>query len=201
MRIKVAWLVVVVALFGVGRDAQASSPCGIYARLDKVSVGPDENRPTWVLLEGDFLLVKTNRRQVGPARGFMCFSLEKAELDDNGFVESRAPLSGRQADLCRIEWEDLKGLVKTKGKGKAFVAFGSAFSEPFIGFEGARGPNVRETAEEAQQNPIPYPLHHGLTVLRSRRLQESDTSGRGAHDRNPVLVLQEYAIEQDGPPQ
>jgi len=190
MRTKARWLAVVVVLLGGGGEAWASSPCGIYARIEEVSVGPHEDQPTWILIQGDFLVAKTSRRNDGPTRGYLCFSLEQADVTLNGSLENRAPLTGKHKERCLIEWGDLQGLVAEKGNGKAYVAFGSVFSEPF-----QDSPHVWETAEQAEQNPFPYPVHHGLTRLRIPAPQEAE---RNPADRNPVILLQEYQTRQDG---
>src|SRR5215207_4554853 len=69
----------------VCQPAAASYPCGIYARIDKVEVGPDEAKPQWIKVHGDFILVKTSGRLSEPERGIMSFSL----------------VAGRE-DLCRL---------------------------------------------------------------------------------------------------
>ena len=79
----------------VCQPAAASYPCGIYARIDKVELGPDETKPQWIKIHGDFILVKTSGRLSEPERGFMYFSL----------------VAGKE-DLCRLEWADLKALAK-----------------------------------------------------------------------------------------
>ena len=123
----------------------------------------------------------------------MCFSLEKVDVDRNKSIKGRVPLTGKNKERCLIEWDDLKSLVEEKGKGKAYVAFGSAFSESF-----QSSPSIRETAEQARQNQFPYPVHHGLTKLRIPAPQEGEAFPRNQGDRNPVMVLQEYQTKKDG---
>src|SRR5262249_31909779 len=138
-----------------------------------------------VLIKGDFMVVKTSGRWVGPERGYMCFSLEKATVDpETGQITGRVPLEGKRKEMCLIEWDDLKSIVKEKGKGKGFVAFGSAYSEPYQGFADVEQQTVKKTAAEAVENKRPYPLNHGLNVLRTTRVEEVK--------KNPVAVLQEY---------
>lgn len=174
---KMRGLAVVVILLGGGGEAWASNPCGIFARIEEVSVGPDADQPTWILIKGDFLVVLDSGRQLAPARGHMCFSHET--------------LAGKDKEKCLIEWNDLKGLVAEKGKGKAFVAFGSASSKPF-----QSNPKIREIAEQARQNPFPHPVQHGLTKLRIPTSPEQADSGDKGN-RNPVLVLQEFQARKD----
>src|SRR5204863_229396 len=44
----------------------ASYPCGIYARIDQVELGPSETSPQWIKIHGDFILVKTSGRLSEP---------------------------------------------------------------------------------------------------------------------------------------
>ena len=180
---KLMWLAIVAILL-CGGEAWASFPCGIYARIEEVSVGPNADQPTWILIKGDFVVALTSRRYVGPERGYICFSRENAD-------KGRAPATDKRKEKCLIEWGDLKSLVEEKGKGKAYVAFGSVLSEEFDDY-----PTVRPTAEQAQKNPFPYPIHHGLTRLRVPNPQEADRGGQG--DKNPVRMLQEFRTKTDG---
>lgn len=183
MKTKLMWLSVAVILLS-GGEAWASSPCGIYARIEEVSVGPNADQPTWVLIKGDFVVALTTRRYVGPERGYICFSREMAD-------KGRASATDKHKEKCLIEWGDLKSLVEEKGKGKAYVAFGSVLSEEFVDY-----PTVWPTADQAQKNPFPYPIHHGLARLRMPSARESDRGGQG--DRNPVLMLHEFQTKTDG---
>ncbi|HKB06223.1 MAG TPA: hypothetical protein VKD90_28775, partial [Gemmataceae bacterium] len=90
----------------------ASYPCGIYARIDKVELGPTVSNPQWVKIHGDFILVKTSGRLSEPERGFMYFSL----------------VEGKE-DLCRLEWADLKAVARAGAFDRNVVAFGSAHAE------------------------------------------------------------------------
>ena len=90
-------------------DARASQPCGVYARIDKVEVGPDRDKPPWVKIHGDFIVVELRNQLRAPVRGFMLCSI----------VPERE-------DLCRLERADLQ---KIAGTDKNYIAFGSAFSE------------------------------------------------------------------------
>ena len=192
MKTKASWLAVVVILLGHGVAAWASSPCGIYARIEEVRVGPDEDQPTWIVIKGDFLLGLNKGRLLAPARGYMCFSLEKADEDRNGSFKDRVPFTGKNKEKCLIEWDDLKSLVKEKGKGKAYVAFGSASSERL-----QRGLKIYETDEKARQNQFPYPVNHGLTKLRIPAPRDREALPKDQTDRNPVLVLQEFQAKKD----
>jgi hypothetical protein len=143
--------------------AFASFPCGIYARVVKVEVGPTEDKPEWVKVYGDFLLVKTSGRVSEPVvRGYMYFSIV-----------------ADKAQLCRLEWNDLKKLA---GSEKSFIAFGSAHAERRDDFAKEGSPNVHTNHNDSVK-PIPYPLNHGLTRLRTDYPEDS---------HSPVLKLMEY---------
>ena len=152
------------------QHAAASYPCGIYARIDKVELGPDETKPTWVKIHGDFILVKTSGRLSEPERGFMHFSLVKGK-----------------EDLCRLEWADLKALARPGAFDRNVVAFGSAFAEQNddLAIDG-NTPNVDKSGTGAK--PIPYPLNQGLSRLRTTRLEEDYREG----GRNPAVLLQKF---------
>jgi hypothetical protein len=130
-------------------SVRASWPCGIYARIDKVEVGPDKNKPTWVKVYGDFIMVKTSGRLCGPQRGYMYFHA----------------VEGKGAH-CALEWADLQSIA---GKDGNFVAFGSADAEQNddLGRDGDDAPNVHQK-DDATIKSVAYPLNHGLTRLRMR---------------------------------
>jgi hypothetical protein len=158
--------VAVLALLLLAGAARASYPCGIYARIDKVEFEPNADKPERVKVWGDFLMVKTSNRLVGPERGYMYFSL----VD-------------KKEEHCRIEWKDLQEIAGTKNN---FIAFGSPFAERRDDLEGnGDRPNVHKK-DEKDVKPIPYPLNHGLSRLRPR-----DNDFPQA-EKNPVVILQDY---------
>jgi hypothetical protein len=163
----------------VCQPAAASYPCGIYARIDKVELGPDETKPQWIKIHGDFILVKTSNRLSEPERGFMSFSL----------VEGKA-------DLCRLEWADLKAMAKAGAFDKNVVAFGSAHAEQNdkLARDDENSPNVHKGGAAA--TPIPYPLNQGLSRLRTTRLEESHREG----SPNPAVLLKRYLEAHPGSP-
>ena len=73
--------VAVLALLLLAGAARASYPCGIYARIDKVEFEPNADKPERVKVWGDFLLVKTSNRLVGPERGYVYFSLVEIKAE------------------------------------------------------------------------------------------------------------------------
>jgi hypothetical protein len=153
----------------VCQPAAASYPCGIYARIDKVELGPDETKPTWIKIHGDFILVKTSGRMSDPERGFMYFSL----------------VAGKE-DLCRLEWADLKAMARPGAFDRNCVAFGSAHTErdDKLARDG-NSPNVHKGGAAAA---IAYPLNQGLSRLRTTTPEESDREG----NPNPAVLLKKY---------
>jgi hypothetical protein len=163
---RIACLAAMLATVGLATAARASWPCGIYARIDKVEFEPNAEKPERIKVWGDFLMVKTSNRLVGPERGYMYFSL----------VE-------KKAEQCRIEWKDLQEIAGTKTN---FVALGSAFTEIKDDLAGTDDqPNVHKKADK-DVKPIPYPLNHGLS-----RLRPPDGLFPMA-EKDPVAILQKY---------
>src|SRR5689334_9224640 len=135
------------AALALGPAAVASDPCGIYARVTRVELDP-ANPPQWAKVSGDFILVKTSGRLCGPERGYMYFGVNPAN-----------------PELCRLEWADLAKLAGREGQN--YVAFGSAHSRVQVSLgPNQNGPNVRKEGEPPG-DPIPYPVNHGLTRLRT----------------------------------
>jgi hypothetical protein len=164
------WIVplAALALLLLAGAAQASYPCGIYARIDKVEFEPNADKPERVKVWGDFILVKTTDTRYGPRRGYMYFEIVKGK-----------------EDTCRIEWKDLETIA---GSTK-YVAFGSAYSErnDNLGPNGA-SPNVH-TKDDRDVKPIPYPLNAGMYRLRTKEDVDFEQA------KNPVAVLQKFLKE------
>jgi len=169
---RFAILITAAAAVFVCQPAAASYPCGIYARIDKVEQGPDETKPQWIKIHGDFILVKTSGRLSEPERGFMYFSL----------------VAGKE-DLCRLEWADLKAMARPGEFDRNCVAFGSAHTEreDRLARDG-NSPNVQKGGTGADASAIPYPLNQGLSRLRTSTPEESN------HDSspNPAVLLKKY---------
>jgi len=73
-------------ILGSAEAARASYPCGIYARIDSVEVGPDKDKPEWIKIRGDFLLVKTSNRVPDhnqAQRGYLYFSIGERGTPNN----------------------------------------------------------------------------------------------------------------------
>jgi hypothetical protein len=169
---RIIGVAAVLLVLGCAEAARASWPCGIYARIDKVELGPaNGDKPTWIKVYGDFIMVKTSCRLCGPERGFMYFHA----------------VEGKE-DLCKLEWADLQKIAGTKAN---FVAFGSAHAErkDDLGRDG-NTPNVHKK-EDPSTKSIAYPLNHGLTRLRVEQAEESDHEG----NPNPVVLLRKYLTD------
>jgi hypothetical protein len=175
--LAVVALVLVCCIVSWSSAVQASDPCGIYARIDKVEVGPDSDKPTWVKVWGDFIIIKTSGRLEDASRGYMYFSIVK-----------------NKEQHCRIEWSDLQEIATTSH----YVAFGSVHSEKLNRPEtGAPPPDdawprIYGKADKAPK-PFPYPLNLGVSRLRTR---PGDLFGSAddpdSVSANPVLLLQKY---------
>lgn len=167
-----------VVLCAMPPKASASDPCGIFARIHSVTLGPDDvTKANWIRIYGDFLVIKTSGRMTEvPVRGYLWFKLPK---DDT-------PLQNKRKN-CRIEWADLKAIAGTKN---SFVAFGSVHSLVRTDFakNGNITPNVTPTARKPPdpKRVLPYPLNHGLVLLRHN---EQFRGGRGA---TPYNKLKEF---------
>jgi hypothetical protein len=164
--------VAALALLLLAGAVQASWPCGIYARIDKVEFEPGADRPERVKVWGDFILIKTSNRPTPVTRGYMYFEVVKGK-----------------EDLCRLEWKDLKEIADTENN---YVAFGSVHSEINDALsDDGNTPKVVKKGDK-DPKPIPYPLNHGLTRLRTRQ----DLFKEG--ENNPVVRLKDY-LEKNKP--
>ena len=116
--------------------ARASDPTGIYARIDKVVLEPNDAKPERVQVWGTFALAKAGSRDDydKPVKGYLYYSL--------------AP--GKE-DTCRKEWADLK---KVAGKDQC-VAFGT---------RSAKQGTVRK-ADQKAKDPDPYILGRGVVKV------------------------------------
>ncbi|HKB41383.1 MAG TPA: hypothetical protein VKD72_33465 [Gemmataceae bacterium] len=133
------------ALLFLAGAAQASYPCGIYARIDKVEFEPSLDKPDRVKVWGDFMVAEPTGRLSDPRRGYMYFEFVKGK-----------------EDLCRLEWNDLQEIA---GSTKNYIAFGSAFTE------GRSDLGTVHKADARDPKPIPYPLNYGMSRLRTDDLR------------------------------
>jgi hypothetical protein len=117
--------------------AFASDPTAVYARVDKVVLGPAGGSPETIQLWGVFSLAKPDDRNdyLPPSRGYLYFKLV------NG------------SDTARKEWADFQQVA---GTGQ-IVSFGSRYQ---------LHAQLRRP-DERPDNPDPYEVSIGLTKIRA----------------------------------
>jgi hypothetical protein len=119
--------------------AYASDPTATYARVDRVVMQPNADKPETMLICGVFALPKPGDRNdyLAPVKACLFF-----KLPDN------------RQEAARTEWSDLKSVAGTK----ELVAFGSRFNWNV---------KVRKPDEKAE-NPDVYMSGFGVTKVRGR---------------------------------
>jgi hypothetical protein len=126
----------------VAGHAQASDPNGIYARIDKVVLEPNDAKPERIQIWGTFVFAKV--RSVDdyekPVKGYLYYALVPDKTDQ-----------------CRNEWADLK---KVAGQDQC-VAFGSRYAK--LG-------TIRQ-ADQKPKDPDPYVLGRGLVKVNASNPQ------------------------------
>ncbi len=122
--------------------ALASDPTGVYARVDKVVLEPNDAKPERVQIWGTFALAKPRSGDDynKPVKGYLYYSL----------------VPGKE-DMCRKEWADLK---KVAGKDQC-VAFGTRYAK--LG-------TVRK-ADQKPKDPDPYVLGRGVVKVNASNPQ------------------------------
>jgi hypothetical protein len=116
--------------------ARASDPTGIYARIDKVILEPNDDKPARIQIWGTFALAKLRSGDdyEQPVKGYLYYSLAQGK-----------------EDMCRKEWADLK---KVAGKDQC-VAFATRYAK--LG-------TVRK-ADQKPKDPDPYVLGRGVVKV------------------------------------
>ena len=112
---KVLRPIVAVAFLAFTTPAWASSPMGVFARVDKVVFEPSEAEATKVQIHGAFALHKGP-----PSRGF-----DYSE-PMTGYMYLTCPL-GMESE-CRLQWQDIKGYIgkqQCAGFGQQLRSFGT----------------------------------------------------------------------------
>jgi hypothetical protein len=135
MKAQVLVLATVVALAVTG-NTRASDPVGVYARIDKVVLEPNGDRPERIQIWGTFALAKKASRDEyeQPIQGYLYYSLDK-----------------NKEDVCRKEWADLKSVA---GKDQC-IAFGSRYKPKST---------VRK-ADDKPKDPETYPIGIGVVKV------------------------------------
>jgi hypothetical protein len=132
--------VILVALTGAiaGTVLQASDRTGIYARVDKVVMEPNEQAPQRIQVWGVFALAepKDPNDYRPPARGYLYYTLPS------------------NAALALREWADLKSVAGTN----QIVAFGTRWSNS------PTRVRVRK-ADERPESPDAYAMDIGLRKI------------------------------------
>jgi hypothetical protein len=125
-------------------NARASDPTGIYARIDKVMLEPNDEKPERIQIWGTFALAKVKTGIPDdydkPVKGYLYYSL----------------VPGKE-DQCRKEWADLK---KVADKDQC-VAFGNRYGK--LG-------TVRK-ADQKPKDPDPYVLARGVVKVNASNPQ------------------------------
>jgi hypothetical protein len=139
MRTYLASALALAALLAIAAPARASDPIGVYTLLEKVTLLPDGESPTGVVLEGAFAISAADRGDDyrPPRWGTLRFEI----------------VPGKE-DVCRREWADL---AKLAGSGQV-VGFGSRHrgAPPTLRAGGAK-----------DAAPDPWPLGFGLSRVRN----------------------------------
>jgi hypothetical protein len=137
---QVVWGLGLVLILAGG--ARASDPTGIYARIDKVVLEPNDEKPERIQIWGTFAVAKggTTDDYERPVKGYLYYSL----------------VPGKE-DKCRNEWADLK---KVAGQDQC-VAFASRY---------AKQGTIRK-ADQKPKDPDPYALGRGVVKVNASHPQ------------------------------
>ena len=122
-----------------GTSVRASDPIGVFAKIDKVVLEPNDASPERIQLWGSFCLADDKDRDsyLAPQKGFLYYKLP-----------------AEKSEAARKEWNDLK----TKAGSGEVLGFGSRFSAKA---------KVR-SADEKAENPDVYPVAFGLVKSSQR---------------------------------
>ena len=131
----------VVGLLAAAAVADASDRIGVYARVDKVVLEPNEQAPQRVQVWGVFAVADPRDPDTyrAPARGYLYYSLPA------------------NATLALREWADLKSVAGTN----QIVAFGSRWSS-------TRTETRVRKADERPESPDVYTTDIGMKKIDAR---------------------------------
>ena len=136
-----------IVLLSVGIVAQASDRIGVYARVDKVVLEPNEQKPQRVQVWGVFAIADSRDPNAyrPPARGYLYYTLPPALS------------GGTNAALALREWADLQSVAGTS----QIVAFGSRWSN-------TRTETRVRRADERPESPDVYTTDIGMKKMDAR---------------------------------
>jgi hypothetical protein len=138
---QIHWLGLVLAIIYIAgsQRAFASDPTGVFARIDKVVLEPNDTAPERIQVWGAFSMAQGR-------------SGEQYESPKTGYLYYKLP--AEKADVARKEWADLKSVA---GKHE-IIGFGTRFEE--------KG-RIRQAVDKVA-NPDAYPLGWGLVKMKDR---------------------------------
>jgi hypothetical protein len=139
--------------------AQASFPTGLYVLVEKV-----EQKGDSISIRGVFMNEPSSdnpkpEQSYGPVRGWVKFGLPP-----------------NKPELARLEWKDFESAQNK------VVAFGSAYA-PLLGLAIKHRVNP-DNVDLEKVDPIPYPIAHGMYVL--RKDSKPDKELRAFQSKNPA---------------
>ena len=132
-------LILAAVLVLAGASVRASDPIGLFAKIDKVVLEPNDTAPERIQLWGAFCLADDKDRDsyLAPQRGYLYYKLP-----------------AEKPDAARKEWNDLKA---------------AAGSGDVIGFGSRHGAKAKvRSASEKPENADVYPVAYGLVKSSQR---------------------------------
>ena len=138
-RVKFPVLLLAAVFLLAGASVRASDPIGVFAKIDKVVLEPNDTSPEQIQLWGAFCMAdpKDRNSYLPPQKGYLFYKLP-----------------AEKSEVARKEWNDLKA---TAGSGDV-IGFGSRH---------ATHPKVR-SAQDKPENPDVYSVAFGLVKAQQR---------------------------------
>ena len=138
-RVKFPVMLLAAVFVLAGTSVRASDPIGVFAKIDKVVLEPNDTAPERIQLWGSFCLADEKDRDnyLAPQKGYLYYKLP-----------------AEKSEAARKEWNDLKA---TAGSGDV-IGFGSRF---------AAKAKVR-SANDKPENADVYPVAFGLVKSSQR---------------------------------
>jgi len=138
-RVKFPAMLLAAVFVLAGTSVRASDPIGVFAKIDKVVLEPNDSSPERIQLWGSFCLADDKDRDsyLPPQKGYLYYKLP-----------------AEKSEAAHKEWNDLKAKA---GSGDV-IGFGSRY---------AAKAKVRSANEKAE-NPDVYPVAFGLVKSSQR---------------------------------